>query len=46
MAREEGAGVAVGATAQQQEVEDGQADRVAAGKGADKHLLVVIGDLE
>lgn len=40
------AGVTVGAATKQQEVEDGQADRVTARKGADQDLLIVIGDLK
>lgn len=43
---EKGAGVAIGATTEKQEVENRQADGVAAGEGADQNLLVVIGNLQ
>lgn len=45
VAGEQRAGVAIGAAAEQQEVEDGQTDRITAGKRADEDLLVVIGHL-
>lgn len=45
VAGEEGAGVAVGTAAEEEEVEDGEADRVAAGEAGDEDLLVAVGDL-
>lgn len=44
MTREEGAGVAVGAAAQKDEVEDGEADGVTAGEAADERLFVLVGE--
>lgn len=45
MAGEQAAGVAVGAGAEQQEVEDGQAHAVAAGEAGDEGLFVLVGQL-
>lgn len=45
VAREQAAGVAVGAGAEQQQVEDGQLDGVAAGERPDQQLLVLVGEL-
>lgn len=45
VAGEEGAGVAVGPAAEQQQVKDGQADRVARGEAGDERLLVLVGEL-
>lgn len=45
VAGKEGAGVAVGAAAEEDEVEDGETDRVAAGKAGHKRLLVLVGEL-
>lgn len=45
VAGEEGAGVAVGPAAEQQQVKDGQADRVAGGEAGDERLLVLVGEL-
>lgn len=42
---EEGAGVAVGAAAEEHEVEEGQLDRVAGSKDGDERLFVLVGAL-
>lgn len=45
VAGEERAGMAVRAAAEEEEVEDGQADRVAGGEAGDEGLLVLVGEL-
>lgn len=42
MPREERAGVAVGATAEKEEIEDGKSNGVAASEAVDKNLLILI----
>lgn len=44
VAGEERAGVAIGAAAEEEEIEDGQANRVAAGEASDEGLLVLVGE--